>query len=63
MFGDFEAQRHWMEMTIHVPIRQWYRYGPEWWNLDCKSSRISDGMTDGIDPPLTAYVSWACGKM
>ena len=24
MFGDFEAQRHWMEVTYHLPITQWY---------------------------------------
>lgn len=22
-FGDFEAQRHWMELTINLPIHQW----------------------------------------
>jgi alpha-1,3-glucosyltransferase len=24
MFGDFEAQRHWMEITIHLPIGDWF---------------------------------------
>ncbi len=37
MYGDFEAQRHWMEVTTHVPIKQWYAYGSEWWQLDCES--------------------------
>lgn len=23
MFGDFEAQRHWMEITVHLPLKQW----------------------------------------
>jgi hypothetical protein len=23
MFGDFEAQRHWMELTVNLPINQW----------------------------------------
>ncbi|KHN82760.1 putative dolichyl pyrophosphate Man9GlcNAc2 alpha-1,3-glucosyltransferase [Toxocara canis] len=23
MFGDFEAQRHWMEICIHLPVREW----------------------------------------
>jgi alpha-1,3-glucosyltransferase len=23
MFGDFEAQRHWMELTINLPINEW----------------------------------------
>ncbi|KAH8104721.1 glycosyltransferase family 57 protein [Cristinia sonorae] len=47
MFGDYEAQRHWMELTIHLPPRQWYTYDLEYWGLDY--------------PPLTAYVSWICG--
>ena len=25
MFGDYEAQRHWMEITYNLPIREWYR--------------------------------------
>jgi ALG6, ALG8 glycosyltransferase family len=25
-FGDYEAQRHWMELTLHLPVRQWYWY-------------------------------------
>lgn len=47
MYGDYEAQRHWMELTIHLPTRQWYTYDLEYWGLDY--------------PPLTAYVSWLCG--
>jgi alpha-1,3-glucosyltransferase len=23
MHGDYEAQRHWMEITTHLPISQW----------------------------------------
>lgn len=26
MFGDFEAQRHWMEITLHLPIKNWFVY-------------------------------------
>ncbi|KIY45614.1 ALG6, ALG8 glycosyltransferase, partial [Fistulina hepatica ATCC 64428] len=47
MFGDYEAQRHWMELTIHLPVSQWYTYDLQYWGLDY--------------PPLTAYVSWLCG--
>ena len=43
MFGDYEAQRHWMELTIHLPTREWYRYDLQYWGLDY--------------PPLTAYAS------
>lgn len=49
MHGDFEAQRHWMEITTHLPIAQWYFYDLEYWGLDY--------------PPLTAYHSWLLGKM
>ena len=49
MYGDFEAQRHWMEIIIHLPISQWYFYDLEYWGLDY--------------PPLTAYHSWMLGKM
>ena len=49
MFGDYEAQRHWMEITIHLPFRQWYTYDLQYWGLDY--------------PPLTAYISWLCGKV
>ncbi|KAL9181930.1 hypothetical protein ACHAXT_012273 [Thalassiosira profunda] len=45
--GDYEAQRHWMELTYHLPISEWYYHDLEYWGLDY--------------PPLTAYVSWACG--
>ena len=49
MFGDFEAQRHWMELTNHLPVSMWYFYDLPYWGLDY--------------PPLTAYHSWLCGKM
>ena len=49
MFGDYEAQRHWMEITVHLPFHQWYKYDLQYWGLDY--------------PPLTAYVSWLCGKV
>jgi alpha-1,3-glucosyltransferase len=47
--GDFEAQRHWMELTTHLPLSQWYVYDLQYWGLDY--------------PPLTAYVSWICGNI
>lgn len=53
MFGDYEAQRHWMEITVNINISEWYSPTPEndlqYWGLDY--------------PPLTAYHSWLCGKM
>jgi len=49
MFGDFEAQRHWLEITINLPTRKWYTYDLLYWGLDY--------------PPLTAYHSWILGKL
>ncbi|OJI85720.1 hypothetical protein ASPTUDRAFT_55319 [Aspergillus tubingensis CBS 134.48] len=49
MHGDFEAQRHWMEITTHLPIAKWYLYDLQYWGLDY--------------PPLTAYHSWLLGKL
>ncbi|KAK4540048.1 hypothetical protein LTR36_009864 [Oleoguttula mirabilis] len=49
MHGDFEAQRHWMELTIHLPMTHWYFHNLEWWGLDY--------------PPLTAYHSWMLGQI
>ncbi|KAF2498605.1 ALG6, ALG8 glycosyltransferase [Lophium mytilinum] len=49
MHGDFEAQRHWMEITTRLPVSQWYFHDLEWWGLDY--------------PPLTAYHSWLLGAV
>ena len=49
MFGDFEAQRHWLELTIQLPVSHWYFHELPWWGLDY--------------PPLTAYHSWILGQM
>ena len=45
MYGDYEAQRHWMEITLHLPIQDWYR-----------ETKDNDLLYWGLDyPPLTAY--------
>lgn len=49
LHGDFEAQRHWMEITTNLPVSRWYFYDLQYWGLDY--------------PPLTAYHSWICGKV
>ncbi|ODV59809.1 dolichyl-P-Glc:Man(9)GlcNAc(2)-PP-dolichol alpha-1,3-glucosyltransferase [Ascoidea rubescens DSM 1968] len=46
-FGDFEAQRHWLDLTINLPISKWYYYKLGYWGLDY--------------PPLTAYHSYFFG--
>lgn len=53
MYGDFEAQRHWQEITINLPITDWYT-----------NTSDNDLMYWGLDyPPLTAYHSWINGWM
>ncbi|CAG0892072.1 unnamed protein product [Darwinula stevensoni] len=53
MHGDYEAQRHWMEVTYNLPLADWYRNTSNnnllYWGLDY--------------PPLTAYHSLALGHI
>jgi alpha-1,3-glucosyltransferase len=52
-FGDYEAQRHWMEITTNLPISEWYF-----------QTRDNDLQYWGLDyPPLTAFHSFALGKL
>ena len=49
-FGDFEAQRHWMEIALHRNVSQWYDDdGGGWWSLDY--------------PPLSGWWAWGLGKV
>jgi len=51
MYGDYEAQRHWMEITSHLPVRDWYR-----------NTTDNDLLYWGLDyPPLTAYHMYILG--
>eukprot|EP00897_Mesotaenium_endlicherianum_P001127 jgi/Mesen1/11014/ME000098S10405 len=51
LYGDYEAQRHWMEITLHTPIQEWY-----------KNTTKNDLTYWGLDyPPLTAYQSFLHG--
>lgn len=52
-FGDFEAQRHWMEITVNLPLKDWYRITENndlsYWGLDY--------------PPLSAYWAYLTGLL
>nr|ACR38168.1 unknown [Zea mays] len=52
-FGDYEAQRHWMELTLHLTPADWYRNTSDndlaYWGLDY--------------PPLSAYQSLLHGRI
>lgn len=53
MFGDYEAQRHWMEITVNLPISEWY-----------VNTSSNDLLFWGLDyPPLTAYHSYLLGRI
>ena len=51
MYGDYEAQRHWMEVTLNLDLRDWYfdtaQNDLQYWGLDY--------------PPLSAYFARAAG--
>ncbi|XP_076026316.1 dolichyl pyrophosphate Man9GlcNAc2 alpha-1,3-glucosyltransferase [Genypterus blacodes] len=53
LFGDYEAQRHWQEVTYNLPPHQWYFNTTDndlnYWGLDY--------------PPLTAYHSLICAHV
>jgi alpha-1,3-glucosyltransferase len=49
MYGDFEAQRHWLEITFNLDVFKWYWHDLEYWGLDY--------------PPLTAYHSYLLGMI
>ena len=38
LWGDLEAQRHWMEVTVHTRLGEWYVHTPTndllYWGLD-----------------------------
>lgn len=53
MFGDFEAQRHWQEIVVNLPISDWYQ-----------NTTDNDLMYWGLDyPPLTAYHTYIVGRV
>ena len=52
-FGDFEAQRHWMEIAIALPAKDWYT-----------NSKLNRGDYWPLDyPPMSGYHSYLLGKI
>ena len=52
-YGDFEAQRHWMEITLNLPCYEWYT-----------NSKINQEKYWPLDyPPLSGYHSYILSKI
>ena len=49
LYGDMEAQRHWLSIVKHIPLSRWYYHDLAHWGLDY--------------PPLTAYHSLLLAKI
>jgi len=53
LYGDYEAQRHWQEITVNIPVKDWY-----------VNTTDNDLLYWGLDyPPLTAYHSYMMGMV
>ena len=53
MYGDVECQRHWMEVTVNLPLGEWYVHTP-----------ANDLLYWGLDyPPLTCVPGVLGGKV
>ncbi|KAJ9515807.1 hypothetical protein QJQ45_008647 [Haematococcus lacustris] len=51
-YGDYEAQRHWMELTVNLPPQLWYT-----------NSSVNPGSYWPLDyPPLSGWQSWLHGQ-
>ncbi|GAX84555.1 hypothetical protein CEUSTIGMA_g11976.t1 [Chlamydomonas eustigma] len=52
-YGDYEAQRHWMELTINLSPTSWY----------VNNGSINNASYWPLDyPPLSGYQSWLHGQ-
>ena len=51
-FGDYEAQRHWMEITMHTPVSDW------WGAADGQCSELPEHA--GVDARGFSSCGW-CG--
>lgn len=66
MFGDFEAQRHWMEITVNLPVNEWLKMllkiKLNFFYFRYQNSSSNNLSYWGLDYPLlTAYHSYICG--
>lgn len=61
IYGDYEAQRHWKEITVHRPINEWYSNIDY---LDGQNETIPSSHYWNLDyPPLTAFHEYIMGHI
>ncbi|KAJ8903852.1 hypothetical protein NDN08_000385 [Rhodosorus marinus] len=58
-YGDFEAQRHWMEVTRGKPISEWYTYDVDYWGIDYPPlsafhAFVTSFLIEAVDPAAVA---------
>mmetsp|Transcript_36369 Transcript_36369/g.145362 ORF Transcript_36369/g.145362 Transcript_36369/m.145362 type:complete len:469 (-) Transcript_36369:2552-3958(-) len=61
VYGDFEAQRHWMEVTRGKPISEWYTYDVSYWGLDYPPlsafhAYVTSFLIEAVDPAAVVLV-------
>ena len=44
-YGDYEAQRHWLQVCFRAPLRLWYSWDLEHWGLDYPPLSASPALT------------------
>jgi len=62
MFGDYEAQRHWMELTQALHPDEWYTYDLGYWGVDyppltCYHMKLVGHVGSLINPEWFAFVA------
>ena len=47
-FGDYEAQRNWMSLTLHAPLSTWYTRSEDYWRLDYPPGSAYQSLMSGM---------------
>ena len=47
-FGDYEAQRNWMSLTLNAPLSTWYTRSEDYWRLDYPPGSAYQSLVSGM---------------
>lgn len=47
-FGDYEAQRNWMSLTLNAPLSAWYTRSEDYWRLDYPPGSAYQSLLSGL---------------